>query len=425
MKLILSAIRHVHVALSHAPAPIRDIGYSILPLCIAASVSSAQTKWSAPYPGITPQQHALALATMHDFFAFHWDKAESTACAMRDLEKNDNLLPLSFMLRFAMRSWRIINDEFDSREQGDALDRELAPLRAECLRILHRGRFADSTLQTRRFLEAGINGFNATLVIRSKPFTALVEGLKSYRTLDSVTAEAPNLKDSYVGLGLFQCALANEPGIITFAIHLFKGLRVDLNLGLAYLRLCSADSMLYTRNGAREYLIQFLSPFKSNEAAEKQKIFRALETEFPASPYYLFQEIDEGMAFHRADVFTKEYAARAAARIAGFDTSNSTLRTYANCVRWQCSIIDSTLSPVLKPRPFKPGEALSFYPVFLNAAKYKFLLESNVYASKRVAQTIDRLFHEHRSLAFSVLRKSEIHPMSREYYLWHTEDGLR
>ena len=380
---------------------------------------------NSPYPGITPQQHILALEVMHEFFAQHWERAESTACEMRNLERTASALPLSPMLRFAMRSWRIINNEFDSSEQGDSLFLELGPLRAECLDILHKRHFADSTRPTRMFLEAGINGFNATLIIRSKPLTALRDGLQSFRTLDSVRTLAPQIKDAFLGLGLFQCALANEPGIIGFAVHLFNGLSVSLDSGLAYLRVCSGDSLLYTRDGAREYLIQFLSPFDTGEAAEKQAVFRSLEAEFPGNPYYVFQEIDEGMAFHRDRVFSKSFCAWAVSQIPGFDTSNSTMRTYANCVRWQCSVIDSTLATTLKPRPFKPREALSFYPAFLEAAKAKYLVESEWDKYRREEKSDVRLFHRLRGMAFSILRKSKIHPMLREYYLWHLEDGLK
>jgi hypothetical protein len=379
---------------------------------------------NSPYPGITPRQHILALGVMHEFFAHHWATAESTACEMRAMESSEGLLPLSSMLRFATRAWRILNNEFDSRAQGDMLNRELAPLRIVCLDILHKRHFADSTLPTRMFIEAGINGFDATLIIRSKPLVSLKEGLESFRTLDSVRTMAPQMKDVYLGLGLFQCALANEPSIIGFAIHLFGGLKVSLDSGLVYLRMCANDST-YTRNGAREYLIQFLSPFIPAEAAEKQSVFRSLEAEFPKNPYYVFQEIDERMAFHRKQVFSRAVCLWAANQIPGFDSSNSFMRTYANCVRWQCSTIDPSLAPALKPRPFMQKEALSFYPAFLNAAKAKYLIESDSDVTRREERIDARLFHHQRNLALSILRKSEIHPMLREYFLWHLEDGLR
>jgi hypothetical protein len=384
---------------------------------------TAQEQPDILYPGISAQQHALAREVMHEFFAQHWLRAGGLARDMRNLEQSDSLLPLSDMLRFAMPAWRIINSEFDSRGQGDSLFRELEPLRRDCLWILHHRHFADSTLPTRMFLEAGINGFNATLIIRSNPLASLTQGLRSFRTLDSLRAIAPQIKDLYLGLGLFQCALANEPGIIGFALHLFGGLHVSLDSGLAYLRICSNEA-LYTQVGAKEYLIQFLSPFNHNEAGEKQAVFRSLEQEFPGNPYYVFQEIDEQMAFHRESAFEKSTCDWALAQIAGFDTSNSTTKLYANCVKWQCTAIDTSLAATLGPRPFGDRECLSFYPVFLEAAKARYVIDSDSKQTVGKRRNAIRSYHELRNRAYVVLRRSEINPMLREYYLWHLDDGL-
>ena len=109
---------------------------------------------------------------MHDFFAQRWEKAESSGCEMFHLEQTDTLLPLSSMLRFAMRAWRILNDEFDSPQERETLRGAQTPS----------DRMHSHTSQTtfcrlhatdRMFLEAGINGFNATLIIRSKPLSSL------------------------------------------------------------------------------------------------------------------------------------------------------------------------------------------------------------------------------------------------------------
>jgi hypothetical protein len=376
------------------------------------------------YPGISLRQHELAQETMHELFDLNWNKADSLGGEMRNIEQADNLPPLSFMLRFAVPAWRILNNEFDSHKQEDSLYKKLEPLRLECIRILHTGHFPDSTRPTRMFLEAGINGFNATLIIRSKPLMALKEGLQSYRTLDSLRTIAPQMKDLYLGMGLFQCALANEPSFIGFAIHLFGGLHVSLDSGLAYLRICSNEAY-YTRQGAREYLIQFLSPFKANESNEKQLVFRMLEAEFPRNPYYVFQEIDENMAFHRQVAFSDDFRKWAIARVACLDTENSAVRPYSNCVRWQFSVMDSTLVPDFKPAPFAPQSCFSFYPDFLQAVKEKYLIETGGDLGERQKRSMVHADHKLRNKAFSILRKSDITVMLRDYYEWHMEDGLQ
>lgn len=396
---------------------------AFLLLSLAVPDLPAQPRAPAPYPGITFRQHELAQRAMHEFFAQHWESAESTGCEMFHLEQADTLLPLSNMLRFAMRAWRILNDEFDSPQERETLEEGLKPLRTECIRILHKQQFADSTRPMRMFLEAGINGFNATLIIRSKPLSSLSAGLQCYRTLDSIRTLAPQIKDVYLGLGLFQCSLANEPGIIGFALHLFNRLQVSLDSGLTYLRICS-DGALYTREGAKEYLLQFLSPTIKNEAAEKRRISKSLEAEFPGNPFYVFQDIDEEMAFHRKDVFSSARFAWAVSQVRAFDTSNSSARRFANLVKWQCAAIDSAASADSHMEPAEPGSAYSFYPVFLVAAKLRFLLDGDKNLGTERQKITIRLYHRQRKQAFSIIRRSDINPMLREYYLWHMEDGL-
>jgi hypothetical protein len=375
------------------------------------------------YPGISLQQHEIAQRAMHEFFAQHWDSAEASCLEMRRLEQGNSLLPMSFMLRFAMRVWRILNNEVENPEENKAMYRELDPLRDECVRILHKHTFPDSTLATRLFLEGGINGFNATLKIRSHPFAAMVSGLHAVRMLESAHALSPCMDDVYLGLGVSQCALANEPGIIRVAMRLFNGLHVNLDTGLVYLRICSAGA-LYTKDGARQYLVQFLSPFKDREIREKQEIFKEFQSLYPDDPYYVFQEIDEGMAFHRQEVFSKQTIDRAMPLIEHFDTSNFSLRRYANLVKWQCAMIDFSLTNELHPEPIAPKRCFSFYPVFLSTAREQYLLVSSHDMSRTERKNHFRQYRYMKDKAVSMLWTSDINPMLREYFLYHIQDGL-
>jgi hypothetical protein len=381
---------------------------------------------AAPYPGISVRQHELAQDATHEFFSHHWDRAETLCCDMKRLENGNGLLPMSNMLRFAMRSWRILNDEFPDRVECLRAYKELEPLRSDCIHLLHTRHFPDSTLATRLFLEGGIDGFNATLKIRSHPFVAMVNGLKAVRLFEKAQKLAPQMNDVYLGLGLSQCALANEPGIIRAAMGLFNGLHVSLDSGLTYLRICSTNA-LYTNDGAREYLIQFLSPFKAGETAEKEAVFKTLEALYPNDPFYVFQEIDENLAFHREKAFSDWTIAWVRPLIDLFDTCNFSLKRYANLVRWQCSSIDTTLRAGLRPEAFQKKQSYSFYPLFLDAAHGWFTLgerKNPDAAAGREKSGISRAYRSARSRATSVLRASDINPMLREYYLWHIEDGL-
>ncbi|HUI92092.1 MAG TPA: hypothetical protein VLX68_07585 [Chitinivibrionales bacterium] len=383
----------------------------------------AQPSKTTMFPGITTRQHMLVQEIMHDFFSKRYNRTDTVCREMRRLEAAGNLLPMSCMLGVATRAWRILNDEYATQEESEILRREVGLFRGEGLRILHQRHFADSTRPTRMFLEAGINGFNATLFIRAKPLTALSLGLRAYRTMDSVRTLVPQAKDVYLGLGLFQCALANEPGIIHFALRLFNGLYVSLDSGLVFLQTC-ADSAQYTRFTAKEYLIQFLSPFKAAEAERKQAVFKSLQAEFPGTAYYVFQEVDEAMAFHRKDAFSGNRFGWVPERIAGFDTSNYFLRRDVNLVRWQCTAIDSSEAEKLHPVPFRLRQDYSFYPVFLKAAQMRYMLDQAQKLSKGQNKKAAVLCRQQKERAISVLRKSEIDPMLREYFLWHIEDGL-
>jgi hypothetical protein len=361
---------------------------------------------------------------MHEFFAQQWDSADARCLEMLRIEQVGSLLPLSYMLRFAMGAWRILNDDFETKQQRETMIKTLEPLRIDCLRILHKRHFADSTRPTRMFLEAGINGFSATLLIRSRPLKSLSIGLQAYRTMDSLRTIAPQMKDVFLGLGLFQCALANEPGIIGFAIKLFNGLQVSYDSGLTYLRTC-ADSSFYTGEVAKEYLIQFLSPFKPGEVAEKRRIFKSLQAAFPNVAYYVFQEIDEEMAFHRQKIFSNGAANWVIPCFEQFDTGAYFGRRMVNLVRWQCAAMDSSLLKIIRPVAFDPKQSYSFYPVFLAASKLKFRLETDKKMPESVMKRTFRLFATLRGRAYSLLRKSDVNPMLREYYLWHMDDGFR
>lgn len=378
------------------------------------------------YPGISLRQHELAQKSMHEFFDQHWDSAEASCMKMLKLEQDSSLLPVSYLFRFAMRAWCILNNEYESEQACQDLRRELEPLRTECIRILHgqqAKKFPDSTRATRLFLEGGINGFNATLKIRSNPFSAMVSGLSSVRMLDSARMLAPYMNDVYFGLGISQCALANEPGIIRVAMRIFRGLHVNLDTGLTYLRTCSKSAQ-YTNAGAMEYLIQFLSPFKQVEIAEKQQIFRSFQAMYPGNPYYVFQEIDEGMSFHRQEEFSAKTIEWTRPLIRSFDTCNYSHKRYANLVRWQCAVIDFSLTNELHPEPFGPKQVFSFYPVFLSAAREQYLLDAHKDMSRALRKSDRRQYRSMKDRAISMLRSSDINPMLREYYLYHIQDGM-
>jgi hypothetical protein len=231
------------------------------------------------------------------------------------------------------------------------------------------------------------------------------------------------MADVYLGLGLFQCALANEPGIVKVAIKILNGFPVSRETGLAYLRICS-DSSLYTREGAKQYLIEYLLPQIPKEAAEKQIVLESLQSEYPLSAYYVFQDIDEQLCFHRDTAFSAATILKFANRIEKFDTSNYSLARYANLVRWQCATIDSSLIEQLHPVSFARENEFSFYPVFLQAVEMRHLLDKQYDLTLEEGKKGVWKVRKIRDKAYSLLHGSQVHAMRREYYLWHMGDGL-
>jgi hypothetical protein len=93
-------------------------------------------------------------------------------------------------------------------------------------------------------------------------------------------------------------------------------------------------------------------------------------------------------------------------------------------VRWQCAMIDFSLTKELHPVPIGLSQVFSFYPVFLSAAHERFLLDSRKDLPAYQRKNDSRHYYYLKDKAFSMLRSSDIIPMLREYYLWHMEDGL-
>ncbi len=371
------------------------------------------------YPGITMEQHRLAQYVLFHFNSMDWDETDASLKKLQQLEKKNSLLPLSNMLFVATRVWRVQNDEFSDASQKKQLLKEINAYANKGIDLLKSKTFPDSVRSTRCFLEGGISGFIATLEIKSRPFSALRNGLNAVRLLDTAVSLDPHLYDAYLGTGLFNCALAKSPGIVKGAVNLLVGRKIDLDTGLNHLRIC-AEKSVYTKLSAKLYLIEFLSPYQSDQESEKQVIFKSIQHAFPGNPYYVFLELDEDLCFF-PDKFFKPTTCRFIDKRLdnGFYCPSYSSLRYANLVKWQFSLCNSDAPSWALPSPILKDRDFSFYPVFLEALK----LKHNKGKQEKNDSDAEKL-RDLGTAAVHLLSASDMNPLRKDFYLWHLRDAL-
>jgi hypothetical protein len=273
------------------------------------------------------------------------------------------------------------------------------------------------------FIAGGIKGFIATLDIDRNPVNAALSGFAAHNLLGEAVALDTTLRDAYLGLGLFNCALAKAPLIVRGALSLI-GNKVSLARGLDCLRR-SAKGGCYTNDIARLYLIQFLSPYLGHEAGEKRALFRELQRAYPRNPYYLFIEGEEYLCFDPGMFYSFSFKTRVARRIPLFKTNDYTLRRYAHLVKWQYLLMDPFPSSGFIPDATFNLRGFSYYPEFLQAARERSHYDSGVKESRGDRMRRIRYFRMLALKAMKTLETSPAMPAGRKsFYLWHIHDAL-
>jgi len=390
----------------------------LLPIGIRAESNSVL------YPGITMEQHRLAQYVLFHFNTLDWDETDNSLKKLQQLEKKNSLLPLSSMLHVAIRVWRVQNDEFSDASEKSRLFKEIRAYSNRGIDQLRSKTFPDSVRSTRCFLEGGIKGFIATLEIKSNPFSALHNGLDAVRLLDTAVALAPNLYDAYLGIGLFNCALAKSPGIVKAAVSLLGGRKIDLDTGLNLLRICAQKSV-YTRISAKLYLIEFLSPYQRDQEMEKQVLFKSIQHAFPGNPYYVFLELDEELCFFPERFFRPATCRFLDKRLDnGFYCPSFSSLRYANLVKWQFSLCNSDAPSWALPGPIPKYLDFSYYPVFLEALKIKRTMGKRKKTNSESETGDAAKLRELGASATKMLSASDMNPLRKDYYLWHIRDAL-
>ena len=397
-------------------------GLSLLCFIVISLVLGANA--AINYPGISQQQDSLAFAAVEAVNSLNWDHAENLLNEQTLLEKEQNLPPLSFLLKVSARALRVQNDEFKDAEAKSLLLKEIDLLYKEALSLLHSGNFADSARPTILFIEGGLRGYAATLNMETSPVSAANQGFKALQCLDTAIALDPDLKDAYLGSGLFNCILSKYPRFLKYLLGFFGKFPVNIDTGLSHLRLC-AEEALYSRTVAKQYLIQFLSPYKSDQSAEKRDIFGSLESRYPKNPYFLFLDLHEALCFYPDSFHAPGGREKLQARIAGLSGANEKGRKYLNLAKWQYTFIDSLPPFSLTPDSIPVDRPFSFYPPFIDAARAKYRLTHEHDISKDSRQQLIKFINVNKSTAKDLLKSSSMNPLRKRYFLWRLNDGLK
>jgi hypothetical protein len=391
------------------------------PLIIVVAV---QGNTAIHYPGISRQQDSLASAAVKSVNSFDWDNADLLLNELMLLEQEQNLPPLSFLLKVSERVLRVQNDEFKDAGAKITLLKEIDLLNKEALSLLRSGSFADSLRPTLLFIEGGIRGYTATLNIESGPVSAASQGFKALQCLDTAIALDPDLKDAYLGSGLFNCILGKYPRFLRYILGFFGKSAVNLDTGLGHLRVCAYEA-LYSRTVAMEYLVQFLSPYRSDQATEKRDMIGSLESSYPGNPYFLFLDLDEALCFYPDCFHAPGRMEKLQAQIAGLSGANEECRKYLNLAKWQYTFIDSLPPFSLTPDSIAADQPFSFYPPFIDAARAKYRLAHDHDISKETRRQLVKFINENKSAAKNLLQSSSMNPLRKRYYSWRLNDGLK
>jgi hypothetical protein len=376
------------------------------------------------YPGISSEQDSLALSAIACVNNLDWDRAYARMEKLSQLEDETDLPPLSYLLMISARVLRLQNDDVDSSGMKKQLLGEIDRLYTDGIALVKRTIYADSTRPTLLFIEGGMRGYRATLDIESNPISAANQGVKALKCLDSALILAPYIKDAYLGSGLFNCILAKYPRFLRYILGFRGKSKVNADTGLNHLRLC-AEEALYSRTIAKQYLIQFLSPYIDTQADEKRAVFRDLEQENPHNPYFLFLESDEALCFYPDSLLSPKMAKRIKRRLASIGKENESRLRYANLVKWQYGFIDSLPPFALTPNSILPNRPFSYYPPFVDACREKYELSRKPNVPKKLRKRLSALISANKDSAVSLLKSSEMNPLRKEYFLWRLREGCK
>ena len=375
------------------------------------------------YPGVSVVQDSLADVVVRHIWKFEWDDAEKMGRKLQKLERKDHLPSLSSLLLVSACIVRTQNGVFSSERAEKNCLKEIEKNAKYGLERSDPSRSPDSLLATNLLIYGGIKGLLATLQINRNVIVAAIEGLNALSQLEKCVSLDPSVKDVYLGMGIFYCALSKASAFVRGALKLI-GRPVSLDKGLDYLHE-SAYHGRYTAFMAKIYLVQFLSPYRGDQANEKRRIFKSLETSFSDNPYFLFLRLEENLCFHPEKVFDPSIRRTVRKKITAFNDDGDLKSRYAMLVRWQYLLIDPFAAESFRPDTSYNLREFSYYPVFLSALREKYAVPQSEIASPSIRKRRVALIRKIHDRAMKLLDSSAMNVSWSGFYAWHIRDALR
>jgi hypothetical protein len=365
----------------------------------------------------------LAHEALGEAYSADLKAARRILSGMRRLEESEGLPPLSYLLSVAIEVMRYQNGDYASRAEQKALLRSIVEAAEHGRYLCEEALEKRADHPTYLLILGGIRGFLATLKIQPDPGEALGDGFQALKLLEKAREKDGRIKDSYMGTGIFHCTAANAPLFVRATLKII-GRSVNMRAGLEALRV-SAYQGQYTSVASQLFLIQFLSPYDEELKREKRQIFTTLESTFPRNPYYTFMKADEALCFYPDSFFRPETRVELERRIAAFQPSDFAGRRYANLVKHQYALLDPTAPARLRPDTGYAFRDYRFYPVFLQAVRFKRMAEDSLAGEREAPQETARVLERLLDQCLDLINESPMNATRKRYYQWHVTDALR
>lgn len=349
--------------------------------------------------------------------------ARKTLDALRDLETAKRLPPLSYLLSMAIDVMRYQNGDFEDEDEEKTILKSIEGAAEQGAFLCKQTLEKTPQHPTYLLILGGIRGFQATLKIHSNPSQAMSDGFQALKLLEKAHEQDPRVRDSYLGTGIFNCTAANAPLFVRASLKII-GRSVNVKAGLDGLRISGYQGQ-YTTIASQLFLIQFLSPYDDEPRREKREIFRSLESTFPKNAFFSFMKSDEALCFYPDSFYSRANRVALAARINGFAMQDFTTRRYAQLARYQYTLLDPNPEKRLMPDSTFELRDYSFYPVFVEALRFRRQTEDTLGAGEKPSAEAMAQMKSWKDSCLALVDEAPMNPTRKRYYRWHVTDALR
>jgi hypothetical protein len=375
------------------------------------------------YKSITQDQSDLAHAALGQAYSADVKAARRIVRDMRKLEAEGRLPPLSYLLSVAIEVMRYQNGDFEDAAEEKSLLRSIEESAEQGRYLCEEALRKQADHPTYLLILGGIRGFLATLKIQSDPGGAMGDGFQALKLLEKAREKDGRMRDSYMGTGIFHCTAANAPLFVRATLKII-GRSVNMRAGLEALRV-SAYGGQYTSVASQLFLIQFLDPYVDELRREKRQILRTLEETHPRNPYYTFLENDEALSFYPDSFFRAETRLQLEQRILSFKPVDFAGRRFANLVKQQYALLNPFPGRELRPDSSFAYRDFKYYPVFLQAVRYKRNAEDSLAGERKPPSEVARILKSLRGQCLDLIADSPMNASRKRHYAWHVTDALR